>query len=206
MILAGLVGALIREDRIRTTETKAKRARPLADKMITLGKAGNLHARRRALAVIEDRDIIHKLFDEVAPRFADRNGGYTRILKLGPRKGDAAPMAILEFVEGEAPAKAASSEEQTKRRRVLGRRKKTEDSLPKAAQASEEGDVPEPQADDSSEAPDQSAGSTPSASNLTGQAASEPSQGTSLPPESAEGPTTAEAEASAQSPDESQGK
>lgn len=143
-ILSGLVAALIREERIRTTETKAKRARPLAEKLITLGKSGDVHARRQALAVIEDRDIIHKLFDEIAPRFTDRNGGYTRILKLGPRQGDAAPMAILEWVEGEAPAKAAPTEEQAKKRRVLGRRKKAEDTKPKAAEAIEEGDVPEP--------------------------------------------------------------
>ncbi|HVE75285.1 MAG TPA: 50S ribosomal protein L17 [Actinomycetota bacterium] len=122
MMLGGLAASLIREERIRTTETKAKRMRPVAEKLVTLGKSGTVHARRQALSLIEDRDVVHKLFAEVAPRFGDRNGGYTRIVKLGPRKGDAAPMAIIEFVEGEAPAKKESDQEQ-KRGRLSRRRK-----------------------------------------------------------------------------------
>lgn len=123
LMLGGLAASLIREERIRTTETKAKRMRPVAEKLVTLGKAGTVHARREALSLIEDRDVVHKLFAEVAPRFGDRNGGYTRIVKLGPRKGDAAPMAIIEFVEGEAPAKKESEQEQKRGR--LSRRRKT---------------------------------------------------------------------------------
>ncbi len=123
MMLGGLAASLIREERIRTTETKAKRMRPVAEKLVTLGKSGTVHARRQALSLIEDRDVVHKLFAEVAPRFGDRSGGYTRIVKLGPRKGDAAPMAIIEFVEGEAPAKKESDQEQKRGR--LSRRRKT---------------------------------------------------------------------------------
>ncbi|MFN2609454.1 MAG: 50S ribosomal protein L17 [Actinomycetota bacterium] len=122
MMLAGLTASLIRDERIRTTEAKAKRMRPLAEKMVTLGKSGDVHARRQALSVIEDRDIVHKLFADIAPRFSERNGGYTRILKLGPRKGDAAPMAIIEFVEGEAVVTTSETTEETKRR-GLRRRK-----------------------------------------------------------------------------------
>jgi large subunit ribosomal protein L17 len=119
-MLAGLAAALFREERIRTTETKARRLRPVAEKLITTAKDGTIAARRRALAVVEDRDIIHKLFSDIAPRFADRNGGYTRIIKLAPRKGDAAPMVLIEIVEGAAPETKPAEEE--RRRRLLRRR------------------------------------------------------------------------------------
>ena len=97
-ILSGLVRQIIIHERIQTTEAKAKEVRPAVEKMITLGKRGDLHARRQALAKLGDKDTVHKLFAEVGPRFAERNGGYTRILKLGPRQGDAAPMALIELV------------------------------------------------------------------------------------------------------------
>ncbi|MBI2723934.1 MAG: 50S ribosomal protein L17 [Chloroflexi bacterium] len=97
-----LVTDLMRHERLKTTEAKAKEVRPIAEKMITLGKDGTVHARRQALAYINDKDIVRKLFDDIAPRFAARPGGYTRIIKLGPRNGDAAPMAQLELVEGGA--------------------------------------------------------------------------------------------------------
>ncbi|HYN97982.1 MAG TPA: 50S ribosomal protein L17, partial [Pilimelia sp.] len=97
--------------KIKTTETKAKRLRPLAEQLITKAKRGDLHARRRVLTVVRDRDVVYTLFEEIAPRFATRPGGYTRIVKTGPRKGDAAPMAIIELVEelavATAPAKPA---------------------------------------------------------------------------------------------------
>jgi large subunit ribosomal protein L17 len=120
LMLAGLAAALFREERIRTTETKARRLRPVAEKLITTAKEGSIASRRRALAVVEDRDIIHKLFSDIAPRFADRNGGYTRIIKLAPRKGDAAPMVLIEIVEGAAPEARPAEEE--RRRRLLRRR------------------------------------------------------------------------------------
>jgi large subunit ribosomal protein L17 len=98
-LYSNLAGALITHGRIETTEAKAKAVRPYAEKMITLGKRGDLHARRQAMAVLRSNDVVHKLFADVAPRFAERDGGYTRIVKLGPRQGDAADMALLELVD-----------------------------------------------------------------------------------------------------------
>lgn len=93
-----LVTDLLRYEKIVTTEAKAKEARSLAEKMITLGKQKNLHARRQALAFVYEKDVVDKLFSELGPRYADRPGGYTRVVKLGPRLGDGAPMAQLELV------------------------------------------------------------------------------------------------------------
>lgn len=98
-LYSNLAGALIEHGRIRTTEAKAKAVRPIAEKMITLGRRGDIHARRQALAYLRSQDVVHKLFSEVAPRFEDRPGGYSRIVKLGPRQGDSAPMAYLELVD-----------------------------------------------------------------------------------------------------------
>jgi large subunit ribosomal protein L17 len=100
-LYANLAGALIEHGRIRTTVTKAKAVKPIAEQMITLGRRGDLHARRQATAFLRSRDIVHLLFAEVAPRFKDRPGGYTRITKIGPRAGDAAEMAYLELVDEE---------------------------------------------------------------------------------------------------------
>jgi len=94
---------LLRHEAIVTTEAKAKTIRPVAEKMITLGKRGDLHARRQAGAVLTDRKVLRTLFDDIAPRFAERQGGYTRIIKLGPRRGDGAQMAHIELVERAAP-------------------------------------------------------------------------------------------------------
>src|SRR5438270_9993612 len=98
-LLANQVCSLIEHQRIRTTLAKAKAVRPLAEKMVTLGKKGSIHARRTAFAVLRQKDAVKKLFDEIAPRTADRNGGYTRIVKLGQRKTDSAPIAYLEWVD-----------------------------------------------------------------------------------------------------------
>src|ERR687884_1465066 len=108
LMLANLATALFEHGRIKTTETKAKRLRPLAERLVTFAKRGDLHARRRVLTVVRDKDVVYTLFDQIAPRYAARNGGYTRIVKTGPRKGDAAPMAIIELVE-EAPAAAPAA-------------------------------------------------------------------------------------------------
>lgn len=97
-LLRGLVTALFENGKIETTEIKAKEARSLAEKMVTLAKRGDLNSRRIAAGVITDPAVLQKLFDEIASRYTDRNGGYTRIMKLGPRRGDAAPMVILELV------------------------------------------------------------------------------------------------------------
>lgn len=105
-LYANLTSALIEHGRIRTTEAKAKEVRPIAEQMITLGKRGDVHAHRQAVAFLRSKSIAHILFSEVAPRFADRPGGYTRIVKIGPRQGDAAPMAYLELVDYQPQAKA----------------------------------------------------------------------------------------------------
>ena len=107
-LYANLASALIEHGRIETTEAKAKAVRPFAEKMITLGKRGDLAARRQALAELRSQFVVHQLFAEVAPRFADRPGGYTRIVKLGPRLGDAAEMVYLELVDYQ-PAGTASA-------------------------------------------------------------------------------------------------
>jgi large subunit ribosomal protein L17 len=99
LLLNGLATQLFVHEAIDTTEAKAKAVRPLAEKLITFAKKGDVAARREVLKDITDRDVVHKLFSEIGPRFAERSGGYTRILKLGPRKGDAAPMARIELVE-----------------------------------------------------------------------------------------------------------
>lgn len=98
-MLRALAIALFTNERIKTTETRAKEVRTLVDRIITWAKRGDVHARRLALAELGDRELVHKVFADIAPRFESREGGYTRILKLGPRKGDAAPMVIIELVE-----------------------------------------------------------------------------------------------------------
>ncbi len=97
-LLRGIVTSLFRYERIETTEAKAKELRKIAERMLTLAKRGDLHARRQALAYMMDKDVVKKLFDEVAPKYKDRQGGYTRIIKTGVRQGDAAPMVIIELV------------------------------------------------------------------------------------------------------------
>ncbi len=101
LLLNTLAAQLFTHERINTTEAKAKALRPLAERMITFAKRGDLAARREVLKDIPDRDVVHKLFAEIAPRYANRQGGYTRIVKVGPRRGDGAPMAIIELVEAE---------------------------------------------------------------------------------------------------------
>ena len=101
LMLGGLASQLFQHGKIRTTEAKAKALRPLAEHLITFAKRGDVHARRQVLKTVPDRDVVHKLFAEIGPRYAERNGGYTRILKLGPRAGDGAPMAIIELLPAE---------------------------------------------------------------------------------------------------------
>ena len=101
LMLGGLAAQLFTHERVRTTEAKAKALRPLAEHLITFAKRGDVHARRQVLKTVPDRDVVHKLFSEIGPRYAERNGGYTRILKLGQRGGDGAPMAIIELLPEE---------------------------------------------------------------------------------------------------------
>jgi large subunit ribosomal protein L17 len=100
-MLGGLAASLFEHDRLKTTEAKAKALRPVAERLITFAKRGDVHARRQVMKVVPDRDVVHRLFAEIAPRMEERAGGYTRILKLGPRKGDGAPMAQIELVDVE---------------------------------------------------------------------------------------------------------
>ena len=97
-MLANLAKSLIEYEKLETTHARAKEVQPLVDKLVGLAKRGDLHARRQALAIIHDRDIVYKLFDEIGPRYEDRDGGYSRVMKTMSRKGDAAPMAVIEFV------------------------------------------------------------------------------------------------------------
>ncbi|MFL6527953.1 MAG: 50S ribosomal protein L17 [Chthoniobacterales bacterium] len=120
-LLSNQVCSLIEHQRIKTTLAKAKAVRPLADKMVTLGKKNSLHARRMAFAVLRQKDAVKKLFDEIAPRAANRNGGYTRIIKLGQRKSDSAAIAFLEWVD------AAVVEETTGDKPKKGKSAKTSD-------------------------------------------------------------------------------
>jgi large subunit ribosomal protein L17 len=110
LMLANLATALFEHDRITTTEAKAKRLRPLAERLITFAKRGDLHARRQVMTVIRDKDVVHKLFAEIGPKFTERPGGYTRIVKVGPRKGDNAPMAVIELVEALTAAQSVVKE------------------------------------------------------------------------------------------------
>src|ERR1700691_1147106 len=102
LMLANLATSLFEHGKITTTEARARRLRPVAEKLITFAKRGDLHARRQVLTVIRDKSVVHTLFTEIGPSFAERPGGYTRITKLGPRKGDNAPMAVIELVSEEA--------------------------------------------------------------------------------------------------------
>ncbi len=114
LILANLATSLFEHKRITTTETKAKRLRPLAERLITFAKRGDLHARRRVMTVVKDKSVVHVLFTEIAPAMAEREGGYTRITKIGPRKGDNAPMAVIELVLEPVSPKQAVVKEATK--------------------------------------------------------------------------------------------
>jgi large subunit ribosomal protein L17 len=131
LILANLATALFEHGRITTTAAKAKRLRPLAERMVTFAKRGDIHARRRVLRVVRDKSVVHTLFTEIGPRYVERAGGYTRITKLGPRKGDNAPMAVIELVEAKTVAQEAVGE--AERARGTRRRAKKTAEAPAAA-------------------------------------------------------------------------
>ena len=133
LMLANLATALFEHGSITTTEAKAKRLRPLAERLITFAKRGDLHARRQVLTVVRDNDVVHELFAEIGPRFADRAGGYTRITKIGPRKGDNAPMAVIELVEGRTVAQEAVDEAERARGTRFARRRRPTGATAEAA-------------------------------------------------------------------------
>jgi len=147
LILANLAQALFENDRITTTQAKAKRLRPLAERLVTFAKRGDLHARRRVLAVISDKGVVHRLFTEIAPDVAEREGGYTRITKIAPRKGDNAPMAVIELVREPLSAKQATVREAEAATRRTARKSTTST----AAAASAEAEVKAQEAQDAHE-------------------------------------------------------
>ena len=141
LLLANLATELFRHGKIKTTETKAKRLRPLAEQLITKAKRGDLHARRRVLGIVKDKDVVYALFEQIAPRYGNRPGGYTRITKTGPRKGDAAPMAVIELVEELQVAAAPAPAKKTAARKAAAQQNKVEalsreDEAPASAGAS----------------------------------------------------------------------
>jgi large subunit ribosomal protein L17 len=146
-ILANLATALFQHGRITTTEAKAKRLRPVAERLITFAKRGDLHARRRVLTVVTDKGVVHQLFTEIAPEFSERDGGYTRITKIGPRKGDNAAMAVIELVRGE-PVVA-----KPRRRARRAAAEAPAAAAPVAAAATAEAEAAEPEAE-ADEAPE----------------------------------------------------
>jgi large subunit ribosomal protein L17 len=153
MMLANLATSLFEHGRITTTEAKAKRLRPFAEKLVTFAKRGDLHARRQVMTVIRDKDVVHSLFAEIGPRYESRPGGYTRITKVGPRKGDNAPMAVIELVEALTVAQQAVGEAERARGTRFAPRKGaasaagevTADAVEDTDQAAESSDATEAQ-------------------------------------------------------------
>jgi large subunit ribosomal protein L17 len=183
-LYANLASNLIEHERIKTTITKAKAVKPIAEQMITLGRRGDMHARRQAVAFLRSKDIVHKLFDEIGPRYADRPGGYSRIIRIGPRQGDAAEMCYLELVD--TP--------------LVFKTKLEEVEEPETAETEEvEGDEPEAEADDAEpEAEAETAVEEPAADEA--EADGEPSaEAEKAEPEAAE-PEAAEPEAEGEAP------
>jgi large subunit ribosomal protein L17 len=160
LMLANLATSLFKHGKITTTETKAKRLRPLAERLVTFAKRGDLHSRRRVLTTIRDKDVVYTLFDEIAPRYGNRAGGYTRIVKAGIRKGDAAPMAIIELVEElveAAPAKKtakASARKSAKADAVAALAGESDDEAPKPARKRASKAAAEPAEPEAAEADD----------------------------------------------------
>ena len=179
LMMRNLAESLFVHERIQTTEAKAKALRPYAERLITKAKKGTVHHRRQVLSDIENREVVHKLFADIAPRFAERNGGYTRILKLGQRSGDGAPMALIELVEGSSVTTADTPE--SRRRRGLRRPRRTPE---------------EPTAAATEEAPDDDAGESESAEVESESAEVE---GTEEPEATSEPDATVDAEAAGDS-------
>jgi large subunit ribosomal protein L17 len=186
-MLANLAAALFEHGKITTTEARARRLRPYAEKLITFAKRGDLHARRQVLTVVPDKGIVHSLFTEIGPSFADRPGGYTRITKLGPRKGDAAPMAVIELVREEVTA--------------VRPRRRTRRPAPQAAPAPVPATAGEPAGAEAEASQTAVAGETEAAEATAPEAgagqAPEAPEAAAPEAEAEEAPETAEAEAAA---------
>ncbi|WEB41992.1 50S ribosomal protein L17 [Streptomyces yunnanensis] len=137
-LLRNLATNLFEHGRITTTEAKARRLRPFAERLVTKAKKGDLHNRRQVMELITDKSVVHTLFTEIAPRFAERPGGYTRITKIGNRRGDNAPMAVIELVEGEIAKKATVAEAEAAAKRAVKEADEAKAAEAKAAEAAEE--------------------------------------------------------------------
>src|SRR5579875_2588987 len=161
-ILSNLASALFEHGRITTTEAKARRLRPVAERLITFAKRGDLHARRQVLTVVPDKSVVHSLFTEIGPGFSERDGGYTRITKIGPRKGDNAPMAVIELVRDEVASRP--------RRRARRPRQETPAAAPARAAAGETGaEAPAAPEAAAAEETDATAGTTVDAEDTAGE-------------------------------------
>ncbi len=200
-LYANLASNLIEHERIKTTLTKAKAVKPIAEQMITLGRRGDMHARRQAVAFLRSKDIVHKLFDEIGPRYAERPGGYSRIIRIGPRQGDAAEMVYLELVDTPLVFK-------TKLEDVDGPvpgltdTEEAEGDEPEAAETEAEADDAEPEAEAAVEEPSAEEADEPSAVTETAEpeaAESEAAEPEAAEPEAAE-PEAAEPEAEGNAP------
>lgn len=132
-----MVTSLFRHERLRTTDAKAKELRRWADNMITLAKRGDLHARRQALSIIREKDVVHKLFEEAAERYGAVSGGYTRVVKLGRRPGDAAPVSLIELISPEKPKKKTKTKKKKKETPVVEKHLKAEETAADEAEAAE---------------------------------------------------------------------
>ena len=190
LMLANLATALFEHGRITTTEAKAKRLRPLAERLITKAKRGDLHARRQVLSVIRDKTVVHELFTEIGPRYATRPGGYTRITKVGPRKGDNAPMAVIELVEALTVKETAVLEAEAATKRTAKKAPAKKAAAKKTA-AAEESTAEESTAEETADEADATSAQVEEA-------------GSEEPAEGAE--DTAEAEAPAEDTAEAEGK
>jgi large subunit ribosomal protein L17 len=145
-LLANQICSLIEHERVKTTLAKAKAVRPLAEKMVTLGKRGSIHARRTALATLRHKDAVRKLFDDIAPRSTDRNGGYTRIVKLGQRKSDSAPMAFIEWVDAAQVVEEKAADEKKRKRKAVEQSERPTESTRQPEEPAVEETQPTPSA------------------------------------------------------------
>jgi large subunit ribosomal protein L17 len=175
LLLAGLATSLFEHGRITTTEAKAKRLRPLAERLITFAKRGDLHARRRVLTVVRDKGVVHTLFTEIGPRYENRPGGYTRITKIGPRKGDNAPMAVIELVEALTVAQEAVGEAERARGTRFARTRKRDAAAPAATSPAATSPVAEPA--EPVEEPAAEAAAEPAGSDEALEADDQPAEG-----------------------------
>jgi large subunit ribosomal protein L17 len=183
-LLANLATALFEHGKITTTEARARRLRPYAERLITFAKRGDLHARRQVLTVMTDKGVVHTLFTEIGPQFAERDGGYTRITKIGPRKGDNAPLAVIELIQEEAEAKPS------RRRRA----RRSQPAARPAAPAEAEAEDTVTAAEDDAEAAD-AAGVAEEAADEDDDAAADEDDADAEDEADAEDPADADAEA-----------